>query len=360
MQGVFSSFRRALWLFLISATLTSTASAQEATYRFRTSASFGGAMDQVMALAQRFGAGSMESEETRYIKGNRMRTDSDQSSTIMDMQQRRMLVLDHERRTYMEISLDDMMAMAGDVTAGTGQAAGDAGEQVEEDPEAVQADVTYSVSVDPTGETARIAGYEAQQFLITLEAEIRAVAEDERDEEQEMRGRIGAVTDMWVSDEAPRMQLDMNDFPGAEAMAEDARASGNAMSGFFTQNPESQAAFEQAAAEMAKIEGTPLRTTTYLVLVPSDQELDRDAVLSGSGDEEEEDRGGSAMDALRGMAGLFGGGRDETDPEEATVGQTTIMTLSEEAVDVDSGPIADSMFEIPEGYTPLAFPGAGG
>ena len=66
------------------------------------------------------------------------------------------------------------------------------------------------------------------------------------------------------------------------------------------------------------------------------------------------------MDALRGMAGLFGGGRDETDPEEATVGQTTIMTLSEEAVDVDSGPIADSMFEIPEGYTPLAFPGAGG
>ena len=132
-----------------------------------------------------------------------MRTDSNEnSSSIIDMESGRILTLNHENRTYVEVSFDSLLAMTQALTSGTGQAAAGGGAQP---PENAASDVDYSfnVSVDQTGESERIAGYEAERVFMTVEMEARGTPEGET---QEQGSRMVMFTDMWMSTDLPGYQ----------------------------------------------------------------------------------------------------------------------------------------------------------
>jgi hypothetical protein len=316
----------------------------------------GGALNAIVNIAARMGGGSTETVEKQYIKGRRMRTDAgESSSTILDLEGGRLLSLNHGERTYTDISLDSMLIMAQAMAQRMGQ--GGAAPAAGAEPSEAAGDVDYSfdVSVDRTGERQQIAGYSAEQVLVTIELEARGVPEGEREEQG---GRMVLLNDLWVSEDVPGYDAvrDMQTEQGQRMAA----SAGGGMSGIAAamggQDPRQRAAMERAAEEMTKVEGMPVRTTMHMVLVPLDQPFDREAVLSGES-REEASGGGGGVGGL--VGGLLGRRRQQPPPQEQAPTQAKLMTFIDELVEVSTAPIPDAMFRVPEGYRRVDY-GTGG
>ncbi len=90
-----------------------------------------------------------------------------------------------------------------------------------------------------------------------------------------------------------------------------------------------QPAMEKMAEEMKKLEGTPLKTVTYLVVGPEDQELDLDAIFGEK--EKKKKKGGLgrfAKNALKSQ-GLNIGDEEESGENSAEIKAQTILTETE-------------------------------
>jgi len=351
----YGGFHAVPWLVAstVAAALAAPLAGQDVTYTSRTSMDMGGAMNAIMNIAARMGGGSTETVEKQYIKGRRMRTDANESSsTILDMEGGRWLSLDHEARTYIEVSMDSLMAMAQGMARTMGQAG--AAERAEPtDPSASEVDYSFDVSVDRTGREERIAGYQAEQVLLTIEMEARGVPEGEQ---QEQGGRMVLLSDLWVSTDVPGYQA-MRDLQTEQGtrMAGSASDMSGVIGALGGQDPRQRAAMERAGEEMSKVEGMPVRTTMHMVMVPLDQPFDRDAVLEAQ--PQQQASGGGGVGGL--VGGLLGRRRQEPPPQEQAPTQVKLLTVVDELIEVSTSSIPDSMFEVPEGYRRVDF-GAGG
>src|SRR5687767_13479256 len=106
-----SRMRRLFALSIVLLAFPSALTSQDVTYRSRIQIRFGGALQGLASAAARMSGTSLEWEETQYIKGRRTRTDLEESSSIVDMELRRALTLDHPAKTYTEFSFDSLKAM---------------------------------------------------------------------------------------------------------------------------------------------------------------------------------------------------------------------------------------------------------
>ena len=79
--------------------------AQDVQYKTVSKMDLGGVINAIAKLA-----GGLEVEETTYIKGLRMRTDADKSSTIMNFETGSYTWIDHEAKTYSVVTLEQMLA----------------------------------------------------------------------------------------------------------------------------------------------------------------------------------------------------------------------------------------------------------
>lgn len=351
------------WLLptVLSAALAMPASAQDVTYTKKLSISFGGAMDKVVGIAARLGGGSTDVTETQYLQGRRMRTDVDGSSTILDLEGGRLVSLDHKAKTYTDVSLDSMAVFAQAMATSLEQGAVSGSGRTQE-PGEPEVDYAFAVSVEPTGEKQTVAGYAAERVFVTVELEARGVPEGEQEEEG---GRMVLLTEMWLSSSVPG--LDAFRALQEEQAAKWSGAAFGAQSGtpaMLGGDPRQRAALERAAEEMKKVEGMPVRTTTYMVMVQLDKPFDRDAAL---GDKEEEKGGVSAGQAAKSIVGGLLGRRrqqqapppEEQEPEEAPA-QATLFKMVEELVEVSTSPLSASLFQVPQGYTVIGLEGLGG
>lgn len=132
----------------------------------------------------------METVETTYIKGRRMRTDADDNSSIIDLESGRVTILNHPAKTYSTFSFQEMA----DEVREAGRSAD--GREASGGQEA-QANLEFRFSVDDANERQKVAGYDAERFFLTMEAEAEAVPEGET--EMEKAGTLVLLTDMWSS-----------------------------------------------------------------------------------------------------------------------------------------------------------------
>lgn len=333
---------------LASAVLPGSARAQDVQYETVSRVEFAGAAGTVMRAAARLGGGSTESVETTYIKGRRMRTDAGESSSIVDLESGRVTVLDHRAKTYTSFTFEEMADQAR-------QAVNDADRRTESgagDPEA-RLDVRFSV--DATNERQRVAGYDAQRVLLTMEAEAEAVPEGQT--EMEKAGTLVVLTDMWTSTDVPILQA-----RGAfdDASARQAADAGAALTeGFaaaFADDPRMRVAFERSMEEARKIEGMAVKSVTHFVTVAPGQRFDRAlateprAAGPGLAQRAAQEAGRAAIGGLMGRLG----GRRAAEPEpaaEAEPTQATLFTVTSEVRNVRAGSVDASVFEVPAGYT---------
>jgi hypothetical protein len=342
---------------LLLAAIALPVSAQELTYTETTRMEMGGMMGAMMSM---MGGMGDEQTETVYLEGTRMRRDSEETSTIMDLSTGDVVMLNHDDRTFVRMNFREMMEGMMDrseearARADSAMAATEA--RGEEMPE-----YEVSFSTDRTGETGTINGYDAEQVLMVVEFEGR-VDEEETAQENPFAGmRMALVTELWLSTDFPEWSMmqelrdemqeawgDSGPFGGPE---------GSTMAPVPGMGERFRVAMEEQQEALQELEGTPVRTVMSWVSMAPDAELDPRAVV-----EQEVGGGGGAgagaADAARSaLRGLFGGGDEEEEEEPAA---PVVMRMVTEVQDVESGPLDPALFEVPEGYTERSAPGMGG
>ena len=287
--------------------------------------------------------------------------DGKRSSSLMSAANGTIATLDHKKKTYYEMSFDEMASMFTAMQEDGRQQIDDAGY----DP----ADMQFSVQVEALGSGGEVAGHNTEKKRMIMELAYTAETSDDAQNAEQVSGKFYTVTEMWISKNVPGSDIVdafSNNYASAIGQSFEHHAT-NRMAGMqqmFMSDGRMGPAMEQLAEEMKKLEGTPLKTVTYVVLGPDGQELDLDAVLNQKEEKKKKRRGGLgrlAKNALKNQ-GLNLGGNDEQAAPAEGVTEQTILTETEtlyllmEIVEDDP-----NRFTIPSNYkkvdTPSYFDG---
>jgi hypothetical protein len=331
------------------------AAGQDLRYETVTRVDLPGAAGTIMRAAARLGGGSTEEVETTYISGQRMRTTQGSQSTIVDLADGRILILDHTRRSYLEVPLAAGMEGIREAAEQAARARPDG--RVERGEADAEVRIEFRLDVDRTGQRERIAGHDAERMLLIMQAVTEAAGAG--DQRGEQGGTLVVLTDVWTSPTAP-MANAQRAFGEAAALREYTEAASSLMEVLteaFAEDPRYRVAFQQAAGEMSQVEGVPLRTVTRIVAVAPGASFDRGVAL---GEESgQRDVAGAAQQAARGAlgrvarraAGLPGQDQPAAAREQPT--QSTVITVTTEIRDIRTERLDPALFQVPEGYTRL-------
>jgi hypothetical protein len=334
----------AIPMVLAVLTAPTPAATQDVQYETVTKLELPGALGTMMRAAARLGGGSTESVETTYIKGTRMRTDSDESSVIVDLDDGRVIFLDHAARTYQVMDLNAAVARAE-------QAASEARDgQAANDQEDATGRISFRFAVDRPNERQQVAGYAAERFFITMEAEGEFVPED--GEEMEEAGTLVVLTDLWASSDVPVAGA-LGEFEDVSArqFAEAGSSLAETFAAAFAEDPALRTAFEQSAAEASKIEGMAVRTVTTFVGVAPGHRFDRSLITEPR--QESGARRGLGRLAARAAAAAVGQAAPTAEAAEPT--QSVLMTVTSEVRNISTASLDAGLFQIPDGYTQVDF-----
>ncbi|HEX6070613.1 MAG TPA: hypothetical protein VFZ18_12335 [Longimicrobiaceae bacterium] len=320
------------------------AAAQDVQYETVTKVELPGAAGTAMRIAARLGGGSTETVETTYIKGRKMRSDGDDFSTIIDLDAGRITLLDHGAKSYSSFTFEEMAQRAGEAAAA-------AQDRREVNGQGAEAEIEFRFSVDAANERQRIAGYDAQRFFLTMEAEAEAAPEGQTEKEE--AGTLVVLTDMWTSRDIPVLQArSAFDDPSARQVAEAGAAITEGFAAAFADDPRLKVAFEQSMSEARKIEGMAVRTVTSFVSVAPGVAFDRAQVIApkAAGPSLAQQAGRAAVGGLMGRLGRRAAQAEPAAAAEPT--QATILSVTSEIRNVKEGAVDASLFEVPAGYRP--------
>jgi hypothetical protein len=318
-----------------------------------------GGLGAIASLGMRLGGGgSMHNiESTTYLVGHKMRNETSMSGTIIDLDAGRLTTIDHKQKTYTSMTFAEMTEMMKRAQASAQQQAQESKREQAKDPNAPKGDmkVNYKVSVDRPGEREKISGYDAERVLMTITLEGEATPEGGKTEQV---GTLVFLIDQWISKDAPQNAA-YKEFGRvyAEKMGEAYKSQAQGLQAVFATNPKMKEGFEAAAKEMQKVQGIPLRSMTYVVLVPPNQAFDRkltlnDATVAAAASKEEpkeEKKGG-----LKGLMGKVKKAAEDANKQpppddKAPPKQATLMSVKDEVQSITSGAPAD-VFSPPAGY----------
>lgn len=329
--------------------------AQDLSYTTVTRAEFGGPMGMMMQMMPEAGK---ETRQTVHIKGSLMRTDEEDTSSIVDMAQGSYTFLQHPDRTYYTFTLADFQSQMSEAQERMAQ----------ENPSPSAAPVEegsfeIKLSTDRTGRTRDFQGYGTEQVLMTME--VVPVTEEAR----EMAAAAGTTvffTEMWISQDFPGAQAYREAQEGmAEEFMEAGGGMGTAMAQVMAGRPDLKEAMEENLKVMGEMQGVPVRTVVHMVMVPPGMTFDGEAVLakadeplsSGMGQAAAGAAGEAATDAVRGalsrrMGGLLGrrNQEEEEKPEEVAPEQTITLRTVTSISDIQTGSLPEDLFQPPAEY----------
>ncbi|MEM8484049.1 MAG: hypothetical protein AAF564_00810 [Bacteroidota bacterium] len=264
-----------------------------------------------------------------YVNDKYMLTkEGKRTSTILSAVDGNFKTMDHKKKTYFEMGFDEMANMFSTASADAEQEMGEAGY----DPAAME----FSVKVEDQGNGGDVAGFSTSKKLMIMELTYTAETTNDAGNTETAAGKFYTVSEMWISKDVPGYDV-------VEAFGKNYTASvGQAFSGAnmgrmagmqqaFMSDGRMGPAMEQLAEEMEKLEGAPLKTVTYIVLGPEDQELDLDAIFNQKEAKKKKRRGGLgrlAKNALKNQ-GLNLGGEEEQPDQSEEITKQSILTETE-------------------------------
>jgi len=322
--------------------------AQDVQYKTVTRMDLGTGMNIALKLA-----GASEFTSTSYVKGKKMRTESDKSATIYDIERSRFIMINDANKTYIVAPLSQMTAAVREMTSST-NVRSDNGQfkATAQDSAGNKADFTFHLSVDPTNETQNVNGQDAKRAFITIETDVKVTPEGETKATD--AGKLEILIDSWTANGGPAYTAVRNFQQSMSKELREQMVAGNkGLTAAFAANPEMGEAMKKAAAEQAKVDGIAMRSTMYFVLVPPSLKFDRDEVLKP----QDNGAGATAKKALGGMlSGALRGAKKETKSDApADPHQATLMKMTTEIRDVQTTSLPASLFEPPAGYREVPF-----
>jgi hypothetical protein len=348
--------------FLALAALPASLAGQGVTVQSSSDVRLPGVLGTAANIAARFGGASTHDiGTTTYLSGHKLRTESGNTTTIIDADAGRLTTIDTKEQTYTSITFEEMAAAM--------RRAQQSMKESRSEPKAATAprdpraprdslSVTYKVETDRPGQHETIAGYDAERMLLTITMQGDVTPDGGKTEQA---GSLVVLLDQWIAKGAPQ----------AKAMAEFQRAYAKkagqsfqnqvqGLSAMFTSNPQMKGGLDAATKEMAKMQGIPLRSVMYLTMVPAGQPFDRTLALTqaSAADAEAKAKQEEKPKEGGGLGGLFGRLRSaaadarkmgESQPDGPSK-QGTLATVTDEVKSITAGAVPASLFVVPTGY----------
>lgn len=346
-RSVFSAF------VVASVIVAPAIAAQDVTVHTASTVRFLGGFGRIMSIAARFGGQKLNEPVAgaTYISGHKMRTETGNDASIVDLDAERITTIDNKAKTYTTMTFAEMAAMLhtmGDsLKAATNQAAADGKKSGEKG----DVDMKWQVKVDRPGERTKIAGADAERVFMTITTTANVTPEGEKTQEA---GSMVFLVDEWVSKDAAQAAA-MKEFERVyvQKLGREFQSTAKSLDAAFSANPQMKEGFIAAAKERQKVGGVSLRSTTYVSFVPANMTFDRQLALNeqaaAPAAEPEEKKGG-----LRGMMkGLKKMADDASKNEGKPAGppkQSTMMTVKTEVDRIETGRVDPAMFAPPAGY----------
>ncbi|HSS99642.1 MAG TPA: hypothetical protein VLK33_21550, partial [Terriglobales bacterium] len=138
---------------------------------------------------------------TRYVKGNQMRTDhSDGTFDIVDLDGRKMIFVDPQKRSYSEVTFDEMKAA---MEKAQKQMQDEMAKQKTQQKD-VKVNVKPKVYITPSKETREILGQQTNELKMQIDMEMGA--QDTSASSQQtgpVSGTMSTAIDSWVAPSVP-------------------------------------------------------------------------------------------------------------------------------------------------------------
>jgi hypothetical protein len=292
------------------------------------SAVTGGALAGVMKVASVFSkSAGAPIRNTVLLKGNKMMQRSENSATLIDLDAQTFTSIDFQKKTYSVMTFDQMR-----------QAMEDALKKMKNSKNQ-PSDMNFKVSVDDTGKTRQIAGFDAKEMVLRMEMQ----GTDKKSGES---GAMYITTDMWIAPVAAGY-AEVRDFQRRMAEKIAWSPSGN----MFMAQPEVANGMANAAKEVAKIDGIPVLQVMSMGATPQTPNAGAaDAKPAQVEEPKPEKQGiGGALGRLGGLGGL-GRKKAEPQPEQNTAATGSLVEMRTEMTNFSNASIDDSQLAIPAGF----------
>jgi hypothetical protein len=322
----------------------------------------GGSLVSALRLLGPFARGSREpTVSTHLIKGNRMATVTKDRTTILDLDKESITTVDQGKKTYSVMTFAEMKQMMEDAQKKMQEL-----KSQKQLPSNVQ--MTYKVSSKATGQTKIIQGLTAKEIVTTITQEVQGA-----DQAAGQSAETTIVSTAWLAT-----------VPGYEEVKafyqKMAVKMGNAFGSDMAQMSAQMGmvradvgkGFEEAAKEMAKLDGVPVETVVKMSSAggPSDGQP-----AQGQQQANSQQQSGSSVSpggALGRLAGGLGGfGRNKkkaeepppppppADQQQGNTGSVSLMETTTQMNSFSSGSADASKFEVPAGFKQVQVRGLG-
>lgn len=264
---------------------------------------------------------------------NMLSNDDGRNASIFSVADEKIISMDRKKKTYFEMGFDEFASMF--------EAMGSNMQANMEDSGVESTDLQFDIRVEETGESAMVAGYNADKKILIMKVEYAAQAAGDDGAMQEASGNMYAVSEIWVSKDVPGYEI-LESFGKnyAEKAGEIFTGAGGGFAGMqqaFMADGRLSAAMEKLAEESKKLEGMQLKTISYVVLTPEGEELDLQAVLDGPKEATKEEKkqkrrrglGNLARNALRGRGVDVGSDPSDQEDMNAPVESQRVLTETE-------------------------------
>ena len=309
---------------------------------------------------------------TTYYGATASRTDDDESSNIMNLEDRAMYMIDHKEKAYYSMSFDDMMGMFKTQMAAFEQRTEEL-EQEMQSQENPDMEYKFKGRVEDLNETKQLLGREVRRYAVIIETELSS---QEAAEEESVA--FYGVSDMWMGEntEVDEMlkqfgERYVEEFGGEIATMQE--ASSGAMENIAAANPGVAGAMQELQRESEKMEGVAMEQTLYVLMGTPNMEFDWMSVINGPSEaqqaEVKEERnqrrrrglGRLANNALRQRGINVGGGNEQEQAENAANNEqpsapVLMMKLNERTTEISKMDDPGNLFEIPAGYKAMPSP----
>jgi hypothetical protein len=261
-------------------------------------------------MAAALAGGRTNAPSKHYFKGQKTRTDSGDTSTIIDFDAQTMTMINNRTKTVTVRSLSDLGAAVG------------------------QSGVSVKIDVKETGQQKTINGYNAKELVMTMDVE---------SPQTQQMGKMTMEMDLWLSTDVPGIgelrdfyKKNMERFPWA------------AMSG-GAGNQGMQSGIAQMERKLAEMGGVQVESVMKVKaagaagapampqMTPAQQ-----AQMQAAMARLQQQGGPQAAAAAQAMARMAGGG--------APGASNSLMETTTDASDFSTASIPDSVFAIPAGY----------
>jgi hypothetical protein len=257
------------------------------------------------------------------VKGDRKAEMSDTFGRIVDLKEEKVYELDLKKKTYEVVTFDELRQRLREARE---RAEKDAPKEDKEQTQTQkpEREVEVDFDVKETGQTRSIAGHDTKEVVLTVTVR-------EKGKALEDGGGLVMTSNSWLAPAIPAMK-ELADFELRywKAIAPEASGlSAEQMAAVTAMYPMLKQAMERLRAESAKLNGTPLATTSVFEAVKSKEQAAQQSEQSAGG----------------GLSGMLARKVIKRDDKP----RATVLTITHETLEVSPSVAAEDL-QIPAGF----------